>query len=351
MSSVPPPGFPTGGLGAPPSGPIPAGSPMPGLPLSGSAPTSSGAGARRGKPARAEKVKAPTRRVIGLQRALAILLAVVAVAVFAFAGLDQSAPDAYVLRAAVSVAEMNEITPDMIEIAAADLRYVDDGAISGQDLAALEAEAAALVGQVARYPIARGQQLRSGMFTGPTGELRALASDERLVSIPASLANAVAGSLRPGDRVDVVAVERRDGISGVIALDVEIVAVRLDADQLYSLSGEQVGPEGRELRPDQLQPTEPIPGMYTLRIPVTMMPLFAVASSQGEFHLFYRGSGAADLMVPSVSLIEQLCLATLDEMRPQACLEYAAGLDPFASGLFGPIDGEQGGDPVDTNGQ
>jgi Flp pilus assembly protein CpaB len=333
MSATNPPGFPTGGLGRPPSGPLPGGgTPMPGMPLPGAAQAPS----RR---------KAPTRRVIGVQRTLAVVLAVAAIAMFALVGLGQDADDAFVLRAAVSVAELNEISPDMIEVVPISSRFVEEGSLSSSDRAALEVQAASLTGQIARYPIARGQQLRPGMFSGPTGELVALGPDERLVSISASLANAVAGSLRPGDRVDLIAVERREGIAGVVAVDVEIVAVRLDADQLYNLSGVQIGPGGREIRPDQLQPAEPIPGMYTLRVPAELMPLIAVSAAQGELHLFYRGPGATELALPSVSLIEHLCRVTVAELRPQACAEFALLLDEFdlfASDPFEDLD------PVDV---
>jgi Flp pilus assembly protein CpaB len=317
MSAMNPPGFPTGGLGMPPSGPVPGGAPMSGMPLPGSAPQAP------------SKRKAPTRRVLGLQRSLAVGLAVVTIAVFALAGLGTTEDDAFVIRAAVSVAELNEITADMVEIVPVSSRFVEEGALAASDRATLETQAAGLLGQIARYPIARGQQLRPGMFSGPTGELVSLGADERLVSIPASLANAVAGTLRPGDRVDVIAVERREGIAGVIATNIEIVSIRLDADQLYNLSGEQTGPGGREIRPDELQPAEPIPGMYTLRVPVELMPLIAVASAMGELHLFYRGTGSTDLAPASVSLAEHLCRVTVEELRPQACQEYADVLDVF----------------------
>lgn len=336
MSANTPPGFPSGGLGMPPSGPLPGGMP-PGMPLPGAA-----------APAPAKR-KAPTRRVVGLQRGLAVGLAVIAIAVFALAGLGDEQDDAFVLRAAFSVAELNEITADMVEVTPISSRFVEDGAIAGSDRDALELQAASLVGQVARYPIARGQQLRPGMFSGPAGDLVSLGADERLVSIPASLANAVAGTLRPGDRVDLVVVEGREGVAGVIARDLEIVAVRLDADQLANLSGEQVGVGGREIRPDQLQPVEPIPGMYTLRVPVELMPLIAIASSQGELHLFYRGADATDPELPSVSLVEHLCRVTVAELRPQACQSLAEVLDSsdqFASDDFFDDPAETGTGPT-----
>jgi Flp pilus assembly protein CpaB len=339
MSGINTPGFPPGGLGMPPGGQIPGGMSMPGMP---------GTPAPAQAASAATKRKGPTRRVIGVRQTLAILLAVAAIAVFALAGLGQESPDAHVLRATSPISELTEVTADMIEIVPIGSQYVEEGALGSTDREALESQVDLLVGQVTRYPIERGQQLRAAMFTGPSGELRTLAADERLVSVPASLANAVAGSLRPGDRVDLLVVDRREGIAGLVATDIEIVAIRLDADQLYNLSGEQAGEAGRELRPDQLQPVEPIPGMYTLRVKSSLMPLLAVSSAQGELHLFYRGAGAEDLPLSSVSLIEHLCRVTVVELRPQVCaelnLEAVDEFDPFgldADGFSTPTDGAQ----------
>lgn len=332
MSGINSPGFPPGGLGLPPSGQLPGA--MPGMPGMAGAPLpASGPSPKR---------KSPSRRVIGLRQTLAILLAVVAIAVFALASLGTDTADAWVLRAAGSVSELTEVTADMIVAEPIDARYVEEGTFAASDRGSLELQAATLVGQVTRFPIEKGQQLRASMFAGPGGALVPIGPEERLVSVPASLANAVAGGLRAGDRVDVVVVDRREGVAGILATDLEIVAVRIDADQLSNLSGEQLGPGGRELRPDQLQPFEPIPGMYTLRIAAELMPIIAAASAQGELHLFYRGAGAVDTALPAVALIEHLCRNTIFELRPQTCDRFIFDeLDPFGTD---PIDA----DPSDT---
>lgn len=306
-SSTPPPGFPP-----------PYSSPSTGTPL-GAAPL--GASAPQTLPSKGKNPAAPTRKVVGLSRGLAFLFALLALGAVAYLTQADSAPGLYVARSSQSLAEMTEFSESMLRISPVSPDLLERDAISAETEEGVREAVAGLYGQVTRFPLSEGQQLRADLFTGATRELAPLGAGERLVSVPASIANAVAGTLRPGDRVDVVVVDPREGVAGVLARDVEVVAVRLSADQLAGLSSEQTGPEGRELSPEDLQPAQPIPGMYTLRVDAALASQVAVASSEGELHLLYRNSSAVDVPSPAVSLLELICRSTPIEIRPVACLE------------------------------
>lgn len=322
-SSTPPPGFP------------PYSNPPMSMP-SGGTPLGAAANPASGRPA---NPSAPTRRVVGLSRLLAIMFAGVALLAVGYITLADEQPGLYVARANMSLAEMTELNEGMVSVVSVPSQFLEPDAISGDSVETVQAEMARLYGQVTRFPIGAGQQLRFGLFTGETRSLSPVGESERLVSVPAAISNAVAGALRPGDRVDVIAVDPREGVAGVLAVNIEVVAVRLSADQLVGLSAEQVGPDGRELRPEDLQPAQPIPGLYTLRVDAPMAVTIAVASSEGELHLVYRRGGAVDAHSPAVSLLEAICLTTVAELRPLACQGLPlpeGGLDEeYLNDLFG----------------
>lgn len=304
-SNTPPPGFP------PYSNP-PTGMPPGGVPLSAAAPLPGSA---------APTKSAPTRKVVGLSRGIAIALAALTLLLVGYLTLTEEPPGLYVARAEISLSEMTQLDMAMVRVEPVPEQFLERGAISGGSIEAVEGMLEEIYGQVTRVPVGEGQQLRSEMFTGAERQLTPLRPSERLISMPAGVANAVGGALRPGDRVDVVVVDRREGIAGTVAVDIEVVAVRLSAEQIAGLSAEQTGPEGRELRPEQLQPAQPIPGLYTLRVPGELVPVLASASTEGVVHLVYRGVGGDEVTPAAAALLEAICRTTIPEMRPIACQE------------------------------
>lgn len=260
--------------------------------------------------------KAPTKRLLTTQKALAVVLALV---VGAMALLLSSAPveQVYVVRTSQSVPALSKLSAAQIEAIALPPEAVEEGAIT----AATADEALVLISELldkgrVRMELAKGHQLQAKDFTAEALLASPLGPDERLVSVEASVMSAVGGQLRAGDRVDIIVVadadirlpdgsETRRTLSNLIAYDVEIVSVLPAESQFNAISQEQLSGD-RTVGGNALLPNDPVPGIYNVRVTVQQAVVLAAAGAEGELTLVARGAGASDEVVSPIDLEDVL---------------------------------------------
>lgn len=147
-----------------------------------------------------------------------------------------------VVVASQDIAAGSEITADMVKVVDVPAGLVVKNAIT---------DSALVVGQTARFPIAQGEQLVKASF-GAQSEEDGLAyvvpKGMRAIAVSVEEVTAVGGLLRPGDRVDVIAVFDSDSntlgasrptTAVTVLQDVEILAIAQEAQEpIPALEGE-----------------------------------------------------------------------------------------------------------------
>ena len=163
-----------------------------------------------------------------------------------------------------------------------------------------------LTDQRSIYSLSVGQQLRPEFFTGVGSGVpqRDLAADERQISITAKASRAVAGTIRPGDRVDVYAVTN-SGVSGVLGKNIEVVAVSLPPDSLENAASAQGDSQGRTLA--QIVPQNAIGGTYVLRVKAGDAAYFFAADIGGSIYLALRSADSVDVAVDPTNALLAVC--------------------------------------------
>jgi Flp pilus assembly protein CpaB len=255
-----------------------------------------------------DKRQRNTGRVAGKRNALiaAALAVVVLVAVLTTGSSEPKTT--WVLRARVSINSLEQVQEGMLEAIQLPPEAVEPQAISGDSSEAVLAAAtgtdsdAAVVGSFPTFPIRQGQQVSFEMFADDGRTNLNLQAEERLVSISASATSSVAGVLRAGDRVDVVAVNGPERSAGVVASDIEIVSVQVAGNQLNNAASRQASEAGRELSPEDLLPRDPIPGVYVVRTDVQTAAALAIADTTSPLYLLYRAPNALTTPVGEVLL-------------------------------------------------
>lgn len=296
MENFPPPGS---AYGPGPSGPSPSSIAA----ASAASKSKSKASRKRGKSSGAGNDGDPTvtRRVVTRTRAITIVMALVVAAVVAFA-LTRPPELTYVVRTTASVGQFSVVDPSQLEAVAVSPDLVEAGAFTGDDGAALMDEAVAAIGDGRlQYPLNKGQQVHLEAFTNEVSMPSSLAENERLLSISAVASTSVAGNIRSGDRVDIIAVSDSGSgpVASVVKTNVPVESVSLSGDQLSSISASQADPEGSTYDKSigELVPATPIPGTYVIRVTTDDVLKFALLDSDGstDFHLVYRGATAVDV--------------------------------------------------------
>lgn len=105
-----------------------------------------------------------------------------------------------IVVAAEDIAEMQTINETMLEVKERPTEFIDPSAISSPEDA---------VGQVAGAPIKKGEQILSNKLLAPgpnTGIALQVAPQKRAIAIPVDEIRAVSKLIRPGDRIDLMAV-------------------------------------------------------------------------------------------------------------------------------------------------
>jgi len=200
-------------------------------------------------------------RLAGSNRTL-LLLAIVAglvAAVLVFVAVNNSDSDdskiavssgdvTAVVVANQDISAGTEITAEMVQVADVPANLLVKNAITDSTLA---------VGQTTRFPVSQGEQLVRASFGAQTEEdglAYVVPKGKRAMALSVEEVTAVGGLLRPGDRVDVIAVfdsetgileiltgpaESRPTTSMTVLQDVEILAIAQQAQEpIPALEGE-----------------------------------------------------------------------------------------------------------------
>lgn len=233
------------------------------------------------------------------------LLFAAAVGILAIIVTSSPGDKTYVVRAKDAVAPLITLDAAQFEVSAVDSSAVEPDVVQGgsekEAQAALEA---AVAGKWFAYPVGAGQQIRttmladSGMLAAPLGE------DERLVSITVSVANAVAGSVRAGNLVDIY-VSDQDGFTGVLGQGVEIVAVSLQPEQFESAAKQQFDEPGKSL--SDFIPAQPVDGTYVLRVSAAEVAKYVAADAAGKITMSLHGKDSASFTSAPVDLRQAIC--------------------------------------------
>ncbi len=245
------------------------------------------------KKAKKSKGGAPTEQKRRITGVLAIVLAVLG-GIFVLNSLNAQKSEGmvYILRAKANILPLTPITESQLEAAQIPAEAVEPGALKATTPeAVLEAARAAdaattVVGKYALYPILAKQQIRIPSMLSADAQLRVeLADDERLVTINVPLARGVAGLIRSGDRVDVynVAGDNGGASSQLLAEDIEVVLAAPGEDVVKAVGEANPGQD-----PLTRLPSYPVPQMYVLRVPVSLVTTMISADSTNSLYLAYR---------------------------------------------------------------
>jgi pilus assembly protein CpaB len=140
-----------------------------------------------------------------------------------------------VVKANIDIKEQETITEKMITFDSVPRQFVEPAAVIFEGEAGSETEQKKLkqlIGTIAVVPIRKGEQITYNKVTEPsvrTGLSPQIAPGRRAISIPATDATAVSRLLKPGDRVDVIAIIDGGGgkdnkIAKTIIQDVMVLA-------------------------------------------------------------------------------------------------------------------------------
>jgi len=296
--------FPGSGGGFPPpqggfgNGGMPPGS---GLgPTPRSVPGVSGPAPSRGTTAKPSKVV--TQRSLSIYKigiVMAILIgAVAAVAIFI------PAKATYVVEANANIPALALVTSADMKAVPLPLGDIQSNAFTGTSAKAAISNAVKMThGEAAAYPISTSQQLTPILFTALQGSLGTVGPQYRLISVSASTATAVGGSLRPGDHVDVIAVLTYHSVTMayVATADVPIVAVSTTTTAVPTTPSKTSNTTGSS------GTSSSTTGVYVLRVPVADVLSVTLADSQGTIYLAYLQPGANPLPLLPESVSQALC--------------------------------------------
>lgn len=250
-------------------------------------------------PAGKKKTKEPkpaNKRVVSVNRNAALGAAVLAGGMVVLMSMGSGPKQTWVARSAGPINALNQISEQSVKATQVTPDLLEEGAITGStEKEALEKALSQIGDSPARFPIPAGSQLHLQQFGTETKLLKPLAPTERLISVQATVSNAVAGTLNAGDRVDIVGYDADSKATNLLLGDVEIVARQVSQDAYNSAAQQQTGEKGKSLKPEDLIPQDPIPGLYVVRVPADQVIRLLAVGNNGTLHLVLRGEGAQPL--------------------------------------------------------
>jgi Flp pilus assembly protein CpaB len=260
-------------------------------------------GRRSKRAAKSESTKAPTKRLMSRQRLFAVVLAAIA-GLLVLTTTSDSSGGSYVARLTTALPALSTLEDSQWEIISLPANAIEEGSFTADSKEEVQALLAAHSSGRVRVALAKGHQLRESDFSADAELATPLAQDERLVAVEAAVMSAVGGQLRAGDRVDVIAVVDIEGttIANLVATDIEIISALPGSQQFNSVAQEQVSGNNKGRTGNELLPSDPVPGIYNVRVSTTEAVILAAASSRGNLVLVLRGKGSADLPVSPVNL-------------------------------------------------
>jgi Flp pilus assembly protein CpaB len=290
------------GPGAGFGGAMPGGAPV-GVPYPAAAPAGAG---RNKKQKGSGSEKGPTKRSVSTMRWLFLGFSAV-LSLLVVLVLTSNSSVTYVARLNKDMPALVNVGRDDIDvIAVRDKAAIEPNAFTGSSEKDVRDQVEQFSdGKWLSQPGYTGQQLRSTLLVA-SGELSTpLAPDERLISVSARASRAVAGTIRVGDRIDVY-VSGREGLTGVLGQNVEVVAISIQPDSFESVAAQQINEPEKNL--GDFVPVDPVPGTYVLRIRAADVAKYLAADTAGQLHLALRGTDAVDEAVPlPADLIEAIC--------------------------------------------
>jgi Flp pilus assembly protein CpaB len=204
-----------------------------------------------------------------------------------------------------SVAALVAVDPTMFTLVQVDPLAVEQDTFSGPDRDSVNAEFTDAVNDKwFLYPMPAGQQVRRGDLV-PSGDLATpLAADERLISISARAADAVAGTIRAGSVVDVY-VSSSDGLTGVLGQGVEIVSVSLAPEQFDSVAQQQFQDPDKSL--SDFVANQPIGGTYVIRVKAGDVASYIAADTAGKITLSLHGGESRVFTPVPTDILSTIC--------------------------------------------
>lgn len=195
---------------------------------------------------------------------------------------SQVGPMTTVLALNQAVPALAEVTPDMLDQREVPARWVSDAALTSVDQ---------VIGMVTSSEFAAGTVLQGGMLVDPPG----LEAGFREVAILVDAETGVAGKVRPGDRVDIIATTPGDDVvpdraevwvANALVLEVGLPAASEDTDSNGNFTQRQGVP-------------------VTFALPVEEAVRLAYAESFADkLRLALRGRGDEGALDPSQSVFE-----------------------------------------------
>lgn len=275
-----------------------------------------------------QPAKTPTKRSARWQLYMCIVLAVLVAGVALFALTGGSGDKVYVLKSAHGISSLAEIGDDDLVAVQVPKAAVEGGVPTADELAAdadrpvaqrtafaqraFSASSEAKLKKMrseylqaarARSEVPTGVQIRGDMVTFDSALGAALAPDERLVSIQAKVASALGGALRPGDRVDMYAVNSSGTNADLVIRNIEIMATGVDQATYNAAVQRQVAASdnNRDLKASDVLPSSPIPGTYIVKVKASDVARVTLYDSAGHVYLTYRPADAVDSDVPTAT--------------------------------------------------
>lgn len=243
----------------------------------------------------------------------------VAFAVSLVAGGDDGGDTVEVVVAGQTIPARAALAGSMLEVIEVDAEVVPDEVIAAASVDELFDEHG-VDGAFTRQEIPSGAWLYPQYFGAEADVGLTLEPEERMLTIRANIAGALAGRLRAGDEVDIIAVEQGFEVANTIAQGVELVAIDAGEGLLEDAASDQGGEEDKDATRDELLPHAPIPGIYTLRVNAEDVPRFATAELVGDLYLTYRGADAEDFEASPLSFLETFC-GDVDDLDPDEFAE------------------------------
>jgi len=211
--------------------------------------------------------------------------------------------------ATTRIAAGTEITSDMVEVTQVPDDLLIPGAFAG---------VSPVVGEVARYPIEKGEQLTAakvGPEVGGEGLGFVVPTGKRALSVQVEEVTAVGGNLLAGDRVDLYAmfagVDGEPNVTYRVIQDVEVLAVAQKAQEAVPAADSDASSDSRTSGqlPEELK-RDPGAATVTLAVDAQYVPLLICVQEDddvGNVWLALRAFGEASPAAADVVTVPPDC--------------------------------------------
>lgn len=251
--------------------------------------------------------KIPTRRK---QKILALAAGLVAVLTFLLVlvglGGQTGAGGMFVVRTSRPLPALHTLVGGDLAVVQVPEEYLEPGVLAAPTEQEALDLAGAQLGAFTRVALPAGVQVHPEYLSTDLGFVAGEGAPVRLLSIRAMPSVSAAGLIRPGDRVDVYAVDSQTGLAGLVLSDVPVVSVGPVEDQLNALA-DTTGEPGSTQSRSELMPGDPVPGVYVVAVNATDVSRLVAADGNGTLYLALRPPGSGTEAGGPVDLQAVLC--------------------------------------------